>query len=214
MLRNHIITSGNLNVGNGHALYWEEWGNPDGPAIMHLHGGPGASFNDSHKAIYDPSIHRVIFYDQRGNGKSQPFASTDHNTTQDLIADIERLREHFKLDTMYVAGGSWGSTLALLYAIAHPKRVRRLFLWSLYLIRQFENDWVNEGYPRYNFPEEWERFIGLVPKEHRTNGTTIMQYYANKMRSPDAAEARRHAFEWTLWEAALLSTTLQKMNRR
>jgi proline iminopeptidase len=202
----HVNASGWLEVGDGHKVYWEDWGNAKAKtAVMHLHGGPGSGFSDSHKALYDPAQHRVIFHDQRGCGRSKPFASTEHNTTQDLVADIERLREHFGLERVYVAGGSWGSTLALVYAIAHPQRVKRLLLWSIYLARQSETDWVNAGGPKVFLPVEWERFIGMVPEGQRQDGTSIMRYYAGKIRSRDAEEARRYAVEWSLWEGALIS---------
>jgi proline iminopeptidase len=203
--QNHINAKGQLNVGDGHQIYWEDWGDPSGVPIISLHGGPGNGFNDTHKTLFDPAKHHVIFHDQRGCGKSTPFASIEHNTTQDLIHDIELLREKFGLEKVHVVGGSWGSSLALCYAIAHPEHVKSLLIWGVYLIRQFETDWVNEGYPRYNFPTEWARFIELVPEEHRANGNSIMKYYAEQMRSSDPKIANRYAVEWTLWESTLVS---------
>jgi proline iminopeptidase len=200
-----VTARGHLEVGDGHRLYWEDWGNPDGAPVMFLHGGPGAGFHDGHKAVFDEKIHRVLFFDQRGSGKSTPFAGTEGNTTDKLIADIELLRAQAGFESMHVVGGSWGSALALLYAIRHPERVKSLLIWSVYLVRQFENDWVNEGYPRYHFPAEWERFISFVPEAQRKDGTSIMKYYLDKMRSADEAEAASHAVEWTLWESVLLS---------
>ena len=197
--------SGFLDVGDGHSLYWEDWGNPDGIPVVCLHGGPGAGFKDSHKALFDPAVHHVLFHDQRGCGRSRPVAGTAHNTTQHLIGDIEALMEHVGWETAHVAGGSWGSTLSLLFAIEHPHRVRSLLLWSVYLARRFENDWVNLGYPRFHLPAEWERFIGLVPDRLRADGHAVMTYYAEKMRDDDPETARRFALEWTLWEAVLTS---------
>ncbi|MGH7204183.1 MAG: prolyl aminopeptidase [Candidatus Levyibacteriota bacterium] len=204
-LATHIIKSGFLPVGNGHNLYYEQWGNPNATPIFYLHGGPGSGFNDSNKLLFDPAKHHVIFHDQRGSGRSTPYASADHNTTQDLIADISQLADHLQIDSFIIMGGSWGSTLALLYAIAQPKRVQKLLIWSTYLVRQFETDYVNEGYPRYSFPEAWERFISLVPEKHRTNGDTIMQYYAQQIRSKDRETAMKFSNEWILWEASLIS---------
>ncbi|MGI5133144.1 prolyl aminopeptidase [Pseudonocardia sp. CA-107938] len=202
----HVNRSGRLDVGDGHSLYWEDWGNPDAElVVVHLHGGPGAGFSDSHKSLYDPARHRVVFHDQRGCGRSTPFAATEHNTSRHLVADVEALRRHLGLGRVVVAGGSWGSTLALLYAIAHPDAVRALLLWSIYLATQFESDWVNEGYPRHHLPAEWERFIGHVPAEHRGSGTSVMRFYADQLRSPDPARRQLFAREWTLWESALLS---------
>ncbi|HVZ67059.1 MAG TPA: prolyl aminopeptidase [Patescibacteria group bacterium] len=200
-----IIKSGYLDVGDGHQIYWEDWGNPKATPIFSLHGGPGSNFNESHKAIFDPNIHRVIFHDQRGSGKSKPFASIEHNTTQNLVEDIEKLRESLGISSMHVVGGSWGSALSLIYAINHPKRVKSLLIWGVYLIREFEEDWVNEGYPRYHFPQEWERFISLVPPANRKSGVSIMKYFYNKMHSKDEKEAKFYAIEWTLWESVLLS---------
>jgi len=204
-MNDYVNDSGLLDVGDGHQIYWEDWGNPNGAPIISIHGGPGGSFSDTHKALFDPAKHHVIFHDQRGCGRSLPFASTENNTTQDLIHDIELLREKFEFETVNIIGGSWGSSLSLLYTIEHPDRVSNLLLWGIYLIRQFETDWVNEGYPRYNFPAEWDRFIALVPEEYRTNGESIMKYYAKQIRSTDAEIVKKYAFEWSLWESALLS---------
>ncbi len=201
----HVIKSGHLDVGDGHQIYWEDWGNPSAPPTMCLHGGPGGGFSPSHKSLFDPARHHVIFHDQRGCGQSLPFANTDYNTTQDLVADIEKLREHLRLDRVAVVGGSWGSTLALIYALAHPERVTRLLLWSIYLARQLETDLMYTGYPRYNFPEAWQRFISLVPANNRESGTTIIQYYADLMRSADPEKAYQAAVEWALWEMTLVS---------
>lgn len=201
----HLNDHGFLEVDNGHKLYWEDWGNPQGVPVISLHGGPGSGFKDSHKALFNPEKHHVLFFDQRGAGRSTPFASTEHNTTRDLIDDIEKLREMMSFTTAYIAGGSWGSTLSLLYAIAHPEKVKGLLVWSIYLARQFENDWVNSGSLRDHFPAEWERFISLVPQEHRTSGDAIMAYYATQIRASDEITAHKHAIEWSLWESALLS---------
>lgn len=200
------LSSGRLSVGDGHEIYFEEHGNREArTTILHLHGGPGSNFNDGHRVLYDFSIHRVIFFDQRGCGKSTPFAETTNNTTQHLIGDIELLRVHFGLDKISIVGGSWGSTLALFYAIAHPERVERLLVWSIFLNRQFEIDFVNDGRLRTWFPEAWDRFIALVPEEHHNDGNSIMSYYASMIRSEDQETARRYADEWTLWESTLLS---------
>src|SRR5664279_3551553 len=205
-MNEHINSNGRLDVGNGHQIYWEDWGNQSAKPIIHLHGGPGTGFSDSHKQIYDPAIHRVIFHDQRGCGQSQPFGETKHNTTQDLISDIEKLKQHLGITgKTNVAGGSWGSALALLYAIAHPETVEKMLIWSIYTVRKAENDHVLEGYAKPFFPEAWGRFIRLVPAEHRLNGTSIMKFYASKMRSSSPQEAEKYALEWSLWEYNLVS---------
>lgn len=201
----NVLKSGHLSVGDGHELYFEEWGNPNATPMFSLHGGPGGGFSDSNKLLFDPKRHRVIFHDQRGAKRSTPYAATDHNTTQDLIADINNLADHLHIDSFILVGGSWGSTLALLYAIANPNRVQKLLVWSIFLARKFELDYVNEGYAKYTFPEAWERFISFVPPENRKSGKTIMQFYAEQIRSKDEAKALKFAAEWTLWEATLLS---------
>ncbi len=201
----HINDKGFLDTSEGHTIYWEDWGNPEAKPICFLHGGPGGGFSDRNKLLFDPEMHRVIFHDQRGCGRSIPFASSEQNTTQDLVKDIESLRTHLGIEKMYVVGGSWGSALSLFYAIAHPERVERLLVWSLFLARQFEVDFVNEGFPRYFFPKEWERFISLVPPEHRGTGDEVMRYYAEKINSEDGAVAAKYADEWTLWEITLCS---------
>jgi proline iminopeptidase len=202
--KSHINAKGFLET-DGHKIYWEDWGNPKATPIFSVHGGPGGGFSDKHKLRFDPRKHRVIFHDQRGSGLSLPFADIKNNTTEGLIKDIEALREHLKIKKMHVMGGSWGSTLSLLYAIAHPERVKKLLIWSVFLIRQFEIDFVNEGYPRYFFTEAWERFISLVPVEHRKTGNDVMRYYAEKINSADTKVAHKYADEWTLWEYTLCS---------
>jgi proline iminopeptidase len=196
---------GFLDVGHGHRVYWEDWGSPDGVPVVFLHGGPGGGFGASHKALFDPDVHHVLFHDQRGCGRSTPFAETAHNTTADLIEDIESLRRHLGWTSAHVVGGSWGATLSLLYAIGHTRHVRSLTLWSVYLARRFDDEWVMDGPPRYFFPREWERFTGVIPPEYRASPDTMMKYYDSQLRDRDATVARRHAVEWTLWETALTS---------
>jgi proline iminopeptidase len=200
--------SGFLDVGDGHQVYWEDWGNPSAPPIFHLHGGPGSGFTDKSKDLYEVDKNRVILHDQRGAGKSTPFASIEHNTTQDLVADMEKIRIHLGIEKMHVFGGSWGSTLALAYAIAHPDRVYSLVLRGVFLGTKFETDWINEGYPRYFFPDAWQRFIALVPEGERATGDSIMHFYAEQINSADAEVSRHYANEWTLWEATLTTINL------
>ncbi len=206
----NVHNSGMLDVGDGHKLYWEDWGNPKSTPIMHFHGGPGGGFSDSHKLMFNAQKHRVIFYDQRGSGKSTPYASTKDNTTQKLVEDAEKLRKHLKIDKMHLVGGSWGSTMTLAYAMAYPDNVKAMVMWGIYLTRQFENDLIAAGYAKYNYPEAWERFISLVPEEHRKDGDSITRYYSGKINSKNTKEAIQYADEWTLWECTLLSVNYDK----
>lgn len=204
MTNSNIINSGHLDVGDGHKLYWEDWGNPKATPIFHLHGGPGAGFNEGHKLLYNPARNRVIFHDQRGSGQSIPAGELKDNKTQDLISDIEKLREYLQIQTMHVAGGSWGATLALLYAINHPDRVKRMMLWGIFLARQFEIDLITFGYAKYNLPEAWERYINHVPKNQRSSAKGVMQFYFDKICSDNPEEAKRYADEWALWDTSLV----------
>lgn len=205
----YLNQSGTLDVGY-HQIYWEDWGNKNATPIMFLHGGPGGGYSRNYRKLFNPEQHRVIFHNQRGSGKSTPYADTHENTTPDLITDIERIREHLGIEKMHVTGGSWGSALSLFYTIAHPTRVERLVIWSVFVGSQFEVDFVNEGYPRHYFPEAWERFIALVPEEHRKDGDSVMRFYAEKIRSEDTLTARKYADEWTLWETSLCSINYNK----
>lgn len=205
-----VIKSGHLDVGDGHKIYYEDWGNPKATAIIHLHGGPGASFSESHKLIYDPKKHHVIFHDQRGCGRSTPFAAVKNNTTQHLIADIEKLRKHFKIDKVFVAGGSWGSTLTMLYAIAHPDRVKKIMMWGIFLLRQSEIDYLYQGLARHTLPEAWERFINLVPAKDRDSSQGVTNFYSRKIQSKDNKTALKYAAEWNLWESSVVSITYDK----
>lgn len=190
---------------DGHRVYWEDWGNPKSTPIMYFHGGPGGGCDEKDKEFFDPKKHRVIFHDQRGSGRSTPFAETKNNTTQDLIKDAEELRKLLGIESMYVYGRSWGSALSLFYALAHPERVKKLSIGGVFLARQFEVDFVNEGVPRYSFPDAWERFISHVPIEHRKTGDDVMRYYADQMRSADKVLADKFAVEWSMWELSLCS---------
>jgi proline iminopeptidase len=205
MADQYTYDEGSLDVGDGHHIFFEDWGSRTATPIFFMHGGPGGGCDEDDKKHFDPTKQRIIFHDQRGAGKSTPYAATEANTTAHLIKDIEKIREYLKVESMHVCGGSWGSTLSLLYAIAHAERVVSLTISSIFLGTAFELDFVNEGYARVFLPREWERFIALVPAAERTNGTTIMQYYAATMRSSDKELSERYAREWTLWESSLCS---------
>lgn len=198
------IKSGLLDVGDGHKIYYQEWGNPDAEPIFFLHGGPGGQCGDSHKLYFDPSKHRVIFHDQRGCGQSIPFGSTKNNTTQKLVEDIEHIRKTLHIKTKHsIFGGSWGSCLALIYAITHPENVNKMILRGIYTGTRRETDHIQQenGISKY-YPESWERYISLVPEDRRNDTVT---YYAEQMASTDAQTADVHIKRWVQNEVAGVS---------
>ncbi|MGZ6801270.1 MAG: alpha/beta fold hydrolase, partial [Mycobacteriaceae bacterium] len=164
-------TAGHLDVGDGQQMYYEVSGNPDGKPVVFLHGGPGGGTGPKNRRVFDPTAYRIVLLDQRGCGRSTPHvadgADLAVNTTQKLIADIEALRVHLKVDRWQVFGGSWGSTLALAYAQSHPERVTELVLRGIFLLRRSEIDWYYNGGAGNLFPELWERFLAPVPEEDR-----------------------------------------------
>ncbi len=184
-----------LPVDNGHELYVQDWGNPAAKIpVIYLHGGPGSGTSNRHRKYFDPVKQRVIFFDQRGSGNSLPFGAREHNTTQDLIADIEKVAQHFDLDTFILAGGSWGSTLALAYGIAHPERVANMVLNGILTGAQDEIDWLDKGGFKEFFPDVWQQYIESVPPEHQQNpsGYHFEKAFGN---DPEATKKSAHAYE-------------------
>jgi len=180
--------AGHLDVGDGQQLYHEVSGNPDGKAVVFLHGGPGGASAPRNRRVFDPAVYRIVLLDQRGCGRSTPHvadgADLSVNTTQKLIADIEVLREHLGIDRWQVFGGSWGSTLSLAYAQAHPQRVTELVLRGIFLLRRSEIDWYYNGGAAHLFPELWEDFLAPVPTaEHDED---LVEVYHRLLHSPDA----------------------------
>jgi proline iminopeptidase len=193
--------SGHLEVTSGHRLYFEQSGNPDGKPAIFLHGGPGGGISPRHRSFFDPNAYRAVLFDQRGAGKSLPHASLVDNTTADLVADIERLREHLGIERWLVFGGSWGSTLALAYSQAHPERVTELVLRGIFLGRQAEIDWLYQGGSvGAIFPDGWARFIEPVPEAERGD---ILGAYQRLLSSSDAETRLRAARAWSVWETLL-----------
>lgn len=198
----YIIRSGRLDVGDGHELYWIDWGNKNiKNPIFYLHGGPGGGFDEKDFTRFDPKRHRVVFHDQRGSGRSTPAASTEHNTTQDLIADITRLKSELEFDKISLYGFSWGSTLSLLYAIAHPEVVEKMLIGGIFLARKTDNDFYLRGRVASHFPEVWERFTSMVPASERSD---VGGYYKEKMASTNENERKRFAYEWMVYESSIL----------
>jgi proline iminopeptidase len=198
---------GMLDVGDSNALYWEACGNPEGKPAAVLHGGPGSGCSTSVRRYFDPSVYRIVLFDQRGCGRSRPHAgdlNTDLsvNTTGHLLADMERLRQHLDIDRWLLFGGSWGCTLGLAYAERYPHRVMELVLFGVTMTRRSEIDWLYGGVAPL-FPEQWARFRAGVAAVERDND--LVEAYHRLLQNPDPAIHMRAARDWCDWEAALLS---------
>jgi len=188
-----------LQVSPLHRIHVEEAGNPQGAPILFLHGGPGGGLSPMHRRFFDPGHYRIILIDQRGCGKSTPYAELAENTTWDLVRDIERVRETLGIARWIVFGGSWGSTLALAYAVTHPEAVRGLILRGIFLCRPFEISWFYQEGASHIFPDAWEEYLAPIPEAER--GDLVGAYYR---RLTGAVEAERvsSAVAWSKWEAA------------
>nr|WP_325248842.1 prolyl aminopeptidase [Amylibacter sp.] len=193
---NHFV----LNVPGDHTLYVEECGNPDGIPVVVLHGGPGGGCSPGMRRFFHPDIYRVILFDQRGCGRSRPHASVKNNTTWDLVADIELIRQKLGIESWIVFGGSWGATLALLYAETHPDRVNHLVLRGVFTMTQAELQWFYGGGAAAFFPDEWDHFAGLLPYNERDD---VIGNYAKRLFSNNEDIQVRFARAWTEWESAL-----------
>jgi proline iminopeptidase len=191
-----------LAVTGGHELYVEQCGNPDGIPVLIVHGGPGGGCTPAMRRCHDPKRYRIILFDQRGCGRSLPHASLEQNTTWDLVADMERLRGHLGIERWQLFGGSWGSTLALAYAVTHPVRVNSLVLRGIFLLRNEELKWFYQQGCSFIFPEPFESYAATIPAEER--GDMIRAYY-KRLTSSDRAVQIAAARAWSVWEGATLS---------
>jgi proline iminopeptidase len=196
------FASGWLPTGGAHEIYYEECGARAGKPVLVLHGGPGGAINPTMRRFFDPSRWRVILFDQRGCGRSRPHASLDDNTTWDLVDDIERLRVHLGLEKWTVFGGSWGSTLALAYAIRHPQRVAGLVLRGVFLLTDRELRWFYQDGASMLFPDAWSRFLAPIPVEERGD---LMAAYHRRLTHPDRKIQAQAASAWSQWEGDTLS---------
>jgi proline iminopeptidase len=196
--------TGMLDVGDGHRLYWELSGNPDGKPVVFLHGGPGGGSSPEHRRQFNPDKYKILVFDQRGCGKSTPYAELDHNTTWDLVGDIEKLRtEVSKVDKWQVFGGSWGSTLSLAYAETHPERVTELVLRGIFLFDQYEVDWMyKEGGASQVYPDKFEDFLAPIPEGERGN---LVEAYRKRLTSADPDEQLNAAKAWSKWEGDIVT---------
>ncbi len=191
--------TGTLAVDARHALYYEQCGNPKGKPVVVLHGGPGGGCSPKMRCFHDPAKYRIVLFDQRGSGRSTPHADLVDNTTWDLVADIERLREHLGIEQWQVFGGSWGSTLALAYAQTHARRVSELVLRGIFMLRRWELEWFYQQGASRLFPEAWERYIAVIPEAER--GDLIAAFH-KRLTSEDEATRLAAARAWSVWEGA------------
>ncbi len=189
---------GTLYVGDGHRLYYEQSGNPHGTPVVFFHGGPGAGSNPAHRRFFDPAFYRIVVFDQRGSGRSRPFASVVANTTDHLVGDIEALRTHLDIEKWMVFGGSWGSTLALIYAIRHTSYCLGLVLRGIFLGSNAELDWFLYGM-RKVFPEAWRRFSEFIPENERDD---LLGAYHRRLIDPASDVHLPAAAHWAGYETS------------
>ena len=191
-----------MRVDGGHTIYVEQCGRPDGRPVVVLHGGPGGGCSPAMRRYFDPSVYRIILFDQRGCGRSRPHAAVTDNTTWHLVSDIETIRDELGIDEWLVFGGSWGATLALVYGETHPDRVQGLILRGVFLMTRSELDWFYGGGAGKFWPETWARFCELVPEDERHD---MIGAYHRRLFSGDLRMETRYARAWSAWENALAS---------
>lgn len=189
---------GSLQVSDLHAIHYELSGNPKGKPVVFLHGGPGGGSEPHYRRFFDPERWRIVIFDQRGCGKSTPYAELRENTTWDLVSDTEKLREKLGVEKWVVFGGSWGSTLALAYAEKHPERCRGLILRGIFLLRRKELLWFYQHGTSEIYPDAWEGFLSPIPEAERGD---MMQAYYKRLTSPDEKTRLEAARAWSVWEA-------------
>jgi len=185
-----------IDTGDGHSLYVEECGNPDGMPVIFLHGGPGSGVSAMHRRMFDPTRFRAVLFDQRGSGQSRPFASVANNTTDHLVADMERIRNHLGIDSWLVFGGSWGATLALVYGIRHTEHCLGFILRGVFMGTKAEIDWFLYDMKRF-YPEAWQRFASFIP-EHEQHD--LLAAYASRLMGDDANISMAAAEQWSAYE--------------
>ncbi|MFH1357952.1 MAG: alpha/beta fold hydrolase [bacterium] len=210
-MKNHTYKKGYLKVTHGHKLYYELYGNPKGIPVICLHGGPGAGFSESHKDIFDPKKHNVLLFDQRGSRRSKPFASLKYNTTKYLVQDIKAFYELLGWENANIVGGSWGTTLALIFAIHYPKLVNELILRSTWLGDKPSLKRYISGAPKDFYPEAWERLLSIVPKQHHKRA---IPYHFDKILKAPPKESRKYSFSLCCYglTAAMFHPTPKKLD--
>ena len=185
-----------LETGNKHSVYVEQSGNPDGFPVIFLHGGPCSGTKPDHRRFFNPEHYRIILFDQRGCGLSLPFGELENNTTQDLIDDMERIRQHLAIDQWLVFGGSWGAALGLLYAQQHPEKITGMIIRAVFLARQQDLDWFAKDGASRIYPEQWQRLVESIPKHRRED---LVQGLCDALWGEDEVATRRVAKEWMAW---------------
>ena len=191
------LETGFLEVSSIHTIYWERSGNPNGKKILIIHGGPGGGSQPRYRRYFNPEKFDIIQFDQRGCGLSKPFSELKENTTIDLINDIEKLRERLKIDKWHLFGGSWGSTLSLIYAIENPSRVLSLTLRGIFLCRSFELSWFYQYGASEIFPDEYEKYISVIPETSRNN---LIKAFYEYLTSENIELRKKASMAWTRWE--------------
>ena len=191
--------TGRLRVSALHEIYFEESGNPRGKPVLFVHGGPGGGTDPKQRRFFDPAAYRIVLFDQRGCGRSTPHASLEENTTWDLVADMEKLREHLGIERWQIFGGSWGSTLSLAYAQRHPERVSELVLRGIFLLRRQEIEWFYQRGASAIFPDAWEGYLGPIPVEERGD---LLGAYHRRLTSDDPQVRQEAARAWSVWEGS------------
>ena len=188
---------GHLAVGGPHEIYYEQCGNPQGKPVVFVHGGPGGGAGEDYRRFFDPAAYRIVLFDQRGCGRSRPYASLEDNTTWDLVADIEKIRAHLSIEQWQVFGGSWGSTLALSYAQSYPERVTELVLRGIFMLRRKELLWFYQEGASNIFPDAWEKYLAPIPEVERGD---LMSAYYRRLTSDDEQTRVEAARAWSIWE--------------
>lgn len=203
------LRSHRLAVDSVHTLYVEEAGNPRGLPVVFLHGGPGSGCNENHRRYFNPKKYRIVLLDQRGCHRSQPAGATENNSTQALVADLERIRTHLNIDKWLVFGGSWGAALGLLYAQAHPERVSGMVLRGVFLARRRDLTWfVEQGVNRI-FPDFWQEFVGVIPASERDD---LVSAFHRRVHGPDATLRREAALAWAKWTGRVVTYLLSSVD--
>ena len=193
---------GMLDVGSSHRIYYEECGIPHGKPVVFLHGGPGGGCSENMRRFFNPDVYRIVLFDQRGCGRSEPHASLADNTTWDLVNDIEILREALQVDRWQVFGGSWGSTLALTYAETHPERVSELVLRGMFTLQKKEIDWLYRKGTSELFPDHWRHFVEAIPPNERHD---LITAYYKRLTGDDKAVRLAAAKAWSAWEGGTIT---------